>query len=510
MTTNISLAWLRRRLTRFTPSTALWIGLGLYVLMAAAHIGLGQHNADEGWYLYAAGRVWSGALPYRDFAFTQMPALPYLYGLPLALLGPSLYVGRLITLALGLLQVGAAVALARRYAGLRGAALTALLLGSFTYVIYFNTIVKTYALVSLLITLTFLALPPTAGRPWRWGLALACASLAAMVRLSAAAFWLPVLIYALWTVRGGWLARLALAGWAVALWLPALYLFTRDLDATQWNLLGYHFGQWQGASLVRQLAEIGLYRAPLILSGYAPHLALAGATTAVYLATNPRPRRLGQLGLMLLSLIIFAASHLSTGDWHIEYLVPAAAGAMPLLAIGVVRVWERAGSRELRVLWASLFAATLLTALTQNFPAFLDLKSSQPPVEEIRAVAQVVTDHTTPDDKLLTLSAMIVAVEARREVLPGLELAHFSIQPVSDARAQALHVLSPALLADNLEHEAARLVILTGRDRLLLEDLGIGPRVEAALGAHYTQLWVQTEFGQYADQLTIYECRACP
>ena len=51
-------------------------GLTLYAFAAL----FGNLNQDEGWYLYAAQRVAEGAMPYRDFFFTQGPVMPYVYG----------------------------------------------------------------------------------------------------------------------------------------------------------------------------------------------------------------------------------------------------------------------------------------------------------------------------------------------------------------------------------------------------------------------------------------------
>src|SRR5437868_3616475 len=38
---------------------------------------LGVVKFDEGWYIVSARLVGHGALPYRDFAFTQGPLFPY-------------------------------------------------------------------------------------------------------------------------------------------------------------------------------------------------------------------------------------------------------------------------------------------------------------------------------------------------------------------------------------------------------------------------------------------------
>lgn len=48
-------------------------------VMLALNVWFGNLNQDEGWYLYAAQSVALGELPFRDFAFTQGPVLPYVF-----------------------------------------------------------------------------------------------------------------------------------------------------------------------------------------------------------------------------------------------------------------------------------------------------------------------------------------------------------------------------------------------------------------------------------------------
>ena len=77
-------------------------GVVLYVAISIAFIFLGRPNADEGWYLLASKMVLQGQLPYRDFAFTQMPLLPYIYGIPQILFSSSIVIGRVTSVILSL------------------------------------------------------------------------------------------------------------------------------------------------------------------------------------------------------------------------------------------------------------------------------------------------------------------------------------------------------------------------------------------------------------------------
>jgi hypothetical protein len=128
---------IRDRWVKLNWSIAIWGGIALYLVFSLVYLFLGQANADEGWYLYASKLVYQGNLPYRDFAYTQMPLLPYIYGLPQIVFTPSIYLGRATSVLFSITAFLVCIVIAHRYAGRMGAGLTALLLGTFTYGIYF-------------------------------------------------------------------------------------------------------------------------------------------------------------------------------------------------------------------------------------------------------------------------------------------------------------------------------------------------------------------------------------
>ena len=51
-----------------------------YLLVAGYYCNNGIMNPDEGFYALAAKEAMSGAIPYRDFGYSQAPLLPYLNG----------------------------------------------------------------------------------------------------------------------------------------------------------------------------------------------------------------------------------------------------------------------------------------------------------------------------------------------------------------------------------------------------------------------------------------------
>jgi hypothetical protein len=118
----------------------------------------GRYNIDEGMHLNAGRLIFSdGLLPYRDFPFSQGPGGPYFYGLLGQLFEPTLWVGRLGSLAAGLVCFGAMLAFAWRSAGVTAALGVALLLTLELPSLWLFTQIRTEAGSMALATLAALA-----------------------------------------------------------------------------------------------------------------------------------------------------------------------------------------------------------------------------------------------------------------------------------------------------------------------------------------------------------------
>ena len=140
-------------------------GAFLYLAYSFALLFDGRPNADEGWYLYAGRLVFQGAMPYRDFAYTQMPLLPYIYGVP-QLIQPGILTGRLTSIFFSVAGLALWLRIAQRHGGGLAVALAALLLGTYTFGIYLQSIAKYFALVSFLFAATLSVL--TSKGEWRY------------------------------------------------------------------------------------------------------------------------------------------------------------------------------------------------------------------------------------------------------------------------------------------------------------------------------------------------------
>ena len=184
--------WFRLFLLAFAAAAAL----------AAVNVWFGPLNQDEGWYLLAAQNVSRGMVPYRDFLYTQGPALPFVYGAfadnwsPGGVLG-----GRILTALLGLLAAlffsACAGCLARRRdpaAEWPAFVLSFLLLSLSPDWSYFTAIPKTYALGAFFLSFGFLFATglelALKSIPRRAPFAAAFSGPAVIIRASKPSFWL--------------------------------------------------------------------------------------------------------------------------------------------------------------------------------------------------------------------------------------------------------------------------------------------------------------------------------
>lgn len=245
---------------RLIMKRATWVSItvtaiGLSVFLGLANLFLGNLNQDEGWYLYAAKQITEGRLLYRDFMFTQGPALPYIYGIFFPLIEKfGVEGGRLLTALFGLAATGCAAWLAARSVSKhwKAVALCAFILtGVNVYQSYFTVIVKTYSLCAFFLTAGFVALSYTNSRRGAtaafWGgflLALAaCTRLSAGIVLPAAGLWL------LWNRKKvfplSWIAFGLGGGFILLVGLGIFFLLTPE--NTQFALFGYHAGRAPGS-----------------------------------------------------------------------------------------------------------------------------------------------------------------------------------------------------------------------------------------------------------------------
>ncbi len=476
-----------------------------FVLSSSLFVYLGQVNSDEGWYLYASQLVYAGQLPYRDFAFTQTPLLPYVYGVAQQLFSSSIYLGRIVTVLCSAMAFWLGAQLAGRYGGALASAVTALLGATFTYGIYFQSITKTYALTTLLCVLAWFVLHLRLSRGWRLSLMTLCVLLATLTRLSALMFAVPFIAYALWTAsrRERWLL-IALC-LSACLWLGWLGL--PNVEALQWGLLTHHTAQWGDRSVLERVVAMLTVRAPLLFAVFPAYILLWG----VLLCLGYRQIRISfcrqpTLLVTLIGLLLFALPNLASGGFYGEYFAPFFFIAFPLTGIAYAQVLLQRGRYAKIVLKAALLATCVLGLARGGFD-FIDTSGGTAPVEEIKTIATVVAANSTSDEQLFALEALVVAIEARRRVLPNQALAQFSFSDGDTAAVERLHLLNAPMVWSYLETRLPKIVMLTDTDWLLWQHTVYAERIAATVKNHYELIYQGAEFGQYRNRIEVYRRR---
>ena len=432
---------------------AYWaLALAACAVLAGAAVWMGGLNQDEGWYLYAANLVAKGRLPYRDFAFTQGPVMPFVYS---AFTGAwqsfGLLGARVVTLALGLVGILFAMGTARRLVAddaKKGVAALVVffLLATNLYHLYYLAIPKTYALAGLFVSVAFFLLTWT-GQPRgsacaAFGAGL-CLAFAAGTRISLGAI-LPVV--GLWLLamrRWKLLAAFCVGGFGGLALAYGPFLS----DAASRNGLlaaqAYHAARggfdvtWTVGSLSRLVRWYLPVFLVLGLGGFRRACPLLAAFLAVFAVQilAPFPYEDYQVPIMGLLAVFAAVNFVSSAACP----APRALLLDPALAHRARdRGWACPAPRALLLVlglaFATAFGSPLLEKWTTNGQdRFWSLKKGKTELAQLRDVAAEI-EALDPGGTTLLTQDLYLAVETGRSVPRGLEMGPFSILSDADWR----------------------------------------------------------------------------
>lgn len=520
------------------PIFAFWLWIGWFTVLItalclfAASLIFGNLNQDEGWYLYAAGLISSGKIPYRDFAFMQGPVMPFVYSLadPVIKWG-GLSAGRFLTAILGMAGALIAALLASRLARpgqSRLAAILCLILSLLNvYQVYFCTVVKTYSLTIFFMTSALWALHHALIRRNIMAVMLAAVLLvlAAGTRTSAAVV-LPIIFGLLWLER----SRFTFPAWlyfALGAIVAAALVFGPFLVQCSSNfiyfVMRYHTLRHEGnllailmfkAGFVSRVLQayflcFGLWIAALTVKRLrqkedigAPEHAAAADTLLL--------RALWICGLAV-SLVHFFAPF-PYDDYQV-FIYPFFAVAVSVMLLKAMP--ERGGKWVLAaVLFLSLSAAISSPLNQEWFIEGRDLiwwrTKDQPPLLKLRQTADKIRSLCKPGDMLLTQDPYL-AVESGCVLPHGLEMGQFSYFPdLTREAALKLNVLNRDLLAELLQNCPAPLAALSGY-ALSIQAPQITPVPSgdksffmAIVEKRYDLFTTVTNFGQASTTLRLY------
>lgn len=500
---------LARLVTPQNLTRLLWLVVGLELLFLFI---FRQVNLDEGWYLWASKLVYQGKVPYRDFAYTQTPLLPYVYGLAQLILGEGLYQGRLITLGCTVGAYGLTVATARQVGGAWAGVVCLALLATSPFALAQYTYTATYALTALLIAgAIYIA---SSDRPENQRTPLSSWLLATAVggRLSVIVALPFLLLYLIATSRTK--VKTFLWGTLVAIgWLGLLLggFWWLSGERLEYNLIGFHTDRlmephWHRLRVYHTFLKsyFDLY-IPFVLGGLS---ILGGIGRLLWLWRTDRVREraaaLLQITLGGMAALLLAAHLLprTTDSYYNALQVPMIALAGGIL---LTQSWPSA------LVWQWLRVGLIIYCLVQNantqLPAFLRdryvvyLYPQIGQIGTVRAAAHFLQQYTKPGDALLSFTPHL-ALEAGLQVLPGYEMATFAYRPTwTDEEATRYHVINNARLLHDLQQGAPAVALM----KFDLEQLyGERDQILALLQDRYRWAKSVPGFGPYGDELRIY------
>ena len=553
------------RMQQREPSAGSWrVSLALlalavvstWLVLAGLSLWMGELNQDEGWYLYSAGQIRAGRLPYRDFAFTQPPLLPLVYAAAWGIIERfGVAGGRVLTWLFGALALIPATWLAMRMGPRRARKLTAgvflILAGINLYQVYFMTVVKTYALSGLFLTSGLLVLS-YADRQHAFraaslaGFLLACA---AATRISFGVVLVAGLVY-LALCRGrlrnwAWLDFLLGAGLGLAVMLVPFMALGRE--GFRFGVFEYHTLRDSGPWLMQLAYKVGcvtrLIQAyfPAVLIGVFLIVAalrrLACRNGEQSPTTTHEPETCGPpcyAGFIWAVVVAVALVHLLAPFPYDDYQVPVYLIFCMALAAAAARWWlameDRFGAgcadnarraRRLALL-GGLWLASSLHAVSspmvqQWFVAGRDRiwwqLREQSPMAQLQDMGRWVRELTLAEQgtELLTQDTYL-AVEARLPVPRGLEMGPFSYYPDwLRERAEQIGVLNRDMLRELLVTATnAPIAALSGYSLAIrspeVEKIKREDRraLEAVLKMEYVLLEQVPNFGQANTVLRIF------
>ena len=439
--------------------------LAVSVLLLLAQMGfflaLSRHriiDGDEGLYLLAARLVKEHKLPYLDFFYQQMPALPFAYGLWMKFAGATWYAGRALSSIFASI-VGTALFAAiwrRTSKPLPAVFALALYLTNADVLGWFVT-VKTYALSALFL---FAAHQLATSERYRSGVLLGglALGLATDVRLYCAAL-LPVFLIWLYRMQKSW--RCFGSGFLLAL-LPNLYFVGISPRTFYFDNLGYHAIRTGHAGLVQDWPQ-----KMQILSGWAHNFQiavlflLAGLFSFLYRAGGAAAR------LALYLSLAFALVCLLPSPAFPQYL----SAAVPLLIFAAVvpvsDAMDRLPSANLRVRVAIMFAALLLLSspvwwryYPKYFQGIAGMSVANWSVPQVVEVSRAADEFIQPGEPVIsTWSGYIF--QSLAEPFPGMEneCRLNSADLLSEAELRQYRLLDERQIVSAIERGTVRMVI---------------------------------------------------
>jgi hypothetical protein len=398
----------------------------------------GEFNADEGFYCLVARKAMEGRVPYKDFAYTQMPLLPYVNGAAMKIFGFGFLQQRTINAFWGLLTLATVFYIGLRLGDKKVGFMAAWMTCTSLFWVHYVCMGKTYAAAGLFLMLAMLGI--SLPRPYyKKALVFSAAGILAVgcrLTVAPAVFVLGVflllqaktakdkIIGVVWPVFTG-----------VILLLP--FLLADSENFIFWNIR-YHLATTFNRKGWPTFTE-HLRLAPGVLL-----IMAAGIILIISKIKRFKIQELSALAASAAGIFTQLGLKSSYGENSAPFVPLGAMGAAIILS-----KWEHFKER---------YFVILLLSVLMWLGARPTIDKHTP--EALFNTAKFVKAHTDPGSSLLTCFP-IVAIESQREVLDGLEMGTFSLtSEMSEAKARRLHIVTPGMLTEWVKTKKAGAVVL--------------------------------------------------
>ncbi len=476
-----------------------------YCLLGLTHFLWGSFTTDEGFYALASRNVSEGMKPYRDFAFQQMPLLPYVYAAWFRLCGASIETARALSLLFGAAALLLAIVTCHRRSGWHAGMICALLLGLNLSFVFDSVTFKTQPLTLILTSgsLFVLSRPAPQHSLFEAALAMALMSLAFLTRLSM----LPALVclwaYLLWDRRRQPAPQLGLVLANVVGLLITLYYFRSDGNLF-FGVYQFHTDirtPWTWGRLAEFLQGWLANQFPLILG-----LICGGVYYCSSLIRSGRQEPHPQGTAFLLYLL---AAHGSTTLAHCanakSYPTHQTSNVM-FAAVFVSVILSGAVSRlEQRQKPWLLGGVALIVLFAMPFQQWDANFNGEGSIQRIQEAAGIVRRHARPGDTMLSFNSELV-VNSGLKSLPGYDLAEFSYFPrMPDELAARLKVVNANKLLEDISQRRGTFLCAGRRDFSGMADGNpeLVNRLNELIQSTYVQVGSVEKYGQYRDEMFI-------
>lgn len=486
--------------------------LSLFLVLSVIHLLFGRITGDEGWYALSVRNVMEGKLPYKDFCFTQMPLMPYIYAPAFYLFGSDLLTARLLSLGFSLIALIFTMAVCYRRAGYHGLFLSGALLAlNFNYI--FDTVsVRTQPFtVAVTAVLIFLVSGVDRARGgWvKIAVALVLINIGFLARLSLLPALAMTWAYALWIYRRQWPLIFGLGIFNLLILGAVLHFF--DIGGNMWFGIydSYHeyYGSppWSWQNLVYHFFRGWLENQWLIVFGLVWGLVML----ALRLVSQLKGRNLEEwpifeiylaasyFGIMLIH-VINVQSHPTHQTSIIIYAVVLGACAIGRALSNLKDLeWRRA-------ILASFVILALLNAPSQEWVVHFNGNGS---LGRVSDVTKVIKENSRPDDKLLAFNAEL-AVNSGRSLLGGYDMSEFSYYPMmSDERIEKLHLTNVNKLLRDISSAEAKVLVVGNYEFSIMSanNPQLADKLKQLINESYVEVAKFDNYGQFFNTIIVFK-----